>query len=56
MANLFPVDTDFEEFDIQSNKEVEFKGSYKFDVNKGEFVKNIDGTIAMFNEDEAYIQ
>lgn len=56
MANLFPIDTNFEESNIQINKEIEFKGSYKFDFEKGEFIKNIDGTIAKCNEEEAYIQ
>lgn len=56
MANLFPIETDFEELNVQSNQEVEFKGSYKFDFEKCEFIKNIDGTIARCNEEEAYIQ
>lgn len=56
MTNLFPMDTNFEELDIQNNDEIEFKGSYKFDFETGEFIKNIDGTIARCNEEEAYIQ
>ncbi len=56
MANLFPLETDFEELNIQNNDDIEFKGSYKFDFDKGEFIKNVDGTIAKCNEEEAYIQ
>lgn len=56
MVNLFPLETDFEELNIQNNNEIEFKGSYKFDFDKGEFIKNVDGTIVRCNEEEAYIQ
>lgn len=56
MANLFPIDTNFEELEIQNNDEIEFKGSYKFDFSTGKFIKNVDGTIAKCTEEEAYIQ
>lgn len=56
MANLFPIDTNFEELEIQNNDEIEFKGSYKFDFSTGQFIKNVDGTIAKCTEEEAYIQ
>lgn len=56
MTNLFPEDTNFEELNLQESSDVEFKGSYKFDFEIGEFVKNPDGTIAKCTEEEAYVQ
>ncbi len=56
MSNLFPQDTNFEELNLQDSSNAEFKGSYKFDFETGEFAKNIDGTIAKCNPEEAYIQ
>lgn len=52
MPNLFP-DSDYTDDTSSSsssttsdnNSDAGYKGSYKFDFNKGEFVKNPDGTI-----------
>jgi hypothetical protein len=57
MPNLFPEDAGFEENNIESLEEpLEFKGSYLFDFEKGEFVTNPDGTIAKCDDFQAYIQ
>lgn len=57
MPNLFPEDMSFEETNIESmNEPLEFKGSYLFDFEKGEFVKNPDGTIAKCDDLQAYVQ
>ncbi|NME95368.1 DUF2634 domain-containing protein [Clostridium cochlearium] len=57
MPNLFPEDMEFEENNIEELEEpLEFKGSYLFDFEKGEFVTNPDGTIAKCDDLQAYIQ
>lgn len=59
MPNLFP-ESDYTDDSTSSNinnKNNEgYKGSYKFDFTKGEFVKNPDGTIKKCNDLEAYAQ
>lgn len=57
MPNLFPS-TEFEEENfIETLQEpLEFKSSYLFDSEKGELVKNPDGTIARANDLQAYVQ
>lgn len=55
MQSLFPNDADFEV--EENNQESEdFKGSYLFDFDKGEFVTNPDGSIKRCNEKIAYKQ
>lgn len=61
MANLFPdsyyaEDTTASSSNTSSNSDAGYKGSYKFDFNKGEFVKNPDGTIKKCDDLEAYAQ
>lgn len=57
MPNLFPEDTSFEETSsTDTESSIEFKGSYLFDFEKGDFVKNPDGTIAKADDLQAYIQ
>lgn len=55
MPNLFP-DNDYQESSISVSSESEYKGSYKFDFDKGDFAKNPDGSIARCNGLEAYKQ
>jgi sporulation protein YlmC with PRC-barrel domain len=57
MPNLFPEDMSFEETSIENiDQPLEFKGSYLFDFEKGEFVKNPDGTIARCDDLQSYVQ
>ena len=61
MPDLFPKD---DEINLEENNNIEnnlneplnFEGSYLFDFEKGEFVKNADGTIAKCDFLQAYIQ
>lgn len=63
MANLFP-ESDYTNDTTSSststtsgnNSDAGYKGSYKFDFKKGEFVRNPDGTLARCNRLEAYEQ
>ncbi|MCJ0225444.1 DUF2634 domain-containing protein [Clostridioides difficile] len=58
MPNLFPVNENFETVELKNNDENELglKGSFLFDFEKGEFVKNADGTLKRCNKVEAYKQ
>lgn len=56
MPNLFPSSDYEDNADTVVAENVDYKGSYRFDFDKGEFVKNIDGTIAKCNDLEAYKQ
>ncbi|PRR85950.1 DUF2634 domain-containing protein [Clostridium luticellarii] len=59
MPNLFPENDytdDSTSLNINNKNNEGYKGSYKFDFNKGEFVKNPDGTIKKCNDLEAYAQ
>lgn len=57
MANLFPTKSlDSIDETIANSNNVQFKGSYGFDFEKGEFIKNTDGTIKIVDESEAYFQ
>lgn len=57
--NLFPEDMDFEITDVvQDEIELaeEFKGTYAFDFEKGDFKRGPDGKVIILNRLEAYIQ
>ncbi|MCH4199285.1 MAG: DUF2634 domain-containing protein [Clostridium tyrobutyricum] len=57
MPDLFPDNMNYSDDTIDvSDANTEYKGSYKFDFDKGEFVKNADGSIAKCNAAEAYKQ
>ncbi|BAH07927.1 DUF2634 domain-containing protein [Clostridium kluyveri] len=59
MPNLFPdsyYTDDTGSSTTNTNNGIEYKGSYKFDFNKGEFVKNPDGTVKKCDDLEAYSQ
>lgn len=57
MPDLFPDNMNYSDDTIDaSDANTEYKGSYKFDFDKGEFVKNADGSIAKCNATEAYKQ
>lgn len=56
MNDLFP-ESDYTDDSVSTDtEEAEYKGSYKFDFNKGEFVKNADGSIIKCDDTEAYKQ
>ncbi len=57
MPNLFP-DSDYNKNNTDTNVQepLVLKGSYLFDFNKGEFVKNPDGTIKKCDKLMAYKQ
>lgn len=59
MPNLFPdsyYTDDTGSSTTNTNTGIEYKGSYKFNFAKGEFVKNPDGTIKKCDDLEAYAQ
>lgn len=55
MANLFPVGS-LETTTLTDNSSIEFKGTYAFDFETGEFIRNTDGSIKILNKFEAYVQ
>lgn len=55
MANLFPIGS-LETTTITNDSSIEFKGTYAFDFETGEFIRNADGSIKILNEFEAYVQ
>lgn len=57
MPNLFP-DSDYNNNNTDTNVQepLVLKGSYLFDFNKGEFVKNPDGTVKKCDKLTAYKQ
>lgn len=57
--NLFPEDMDFEITDlVEDEMEVvdNFKKSYHFDFEKGEFEKGADGKVSLINRLNSYMQ
>lgn len=57
MPNLFPDNMNYDETSsLDTESSIEFKGSYLYDFEKGDFVKNPDGTLARCNSLEAYEQ
>lgn len=55
MPNLFPTGS-LENVTLKETKPIQFKGSYAFDFEKGDFIRNSDGSIAKVNDFEAYVQ
>lgn len=55
MPNLFPKGS-INNITLKKENPIIFKGSYAFDFERGEFIKNPDGSIAKCNEFEAYVQ
>lgn len=55
MANLFPTGS-LETVTVKENEKVEFKGSYAFNFETKEFIKNPNGTIKILDEFKSYIQ
>lgn len=55
MPNLFPKGN-LESITLKDKKPTQFKGSYAFNFETGEFIKNSDGSIAKVNDFEAYVQ
>ena len=61
MPNLFPEDFDFET-DIadavqrEDNRIEDYKSSYAFDFEKGDFKRGVDGKILIVDRLEAYMQ
>ncbi|HGM1477091.1 DUF2634 domain-containing protein [Clostridioides difficile] len=58
MPNLFPQNETFETVELKNNNEneLDLKGSFLFDFEKGEFVKNADGTLKKCDKVQAYKQ
>lgn len=56
MANLFPTGSLNGSINTQPKEDFEFKCTYAFDFESGEFIKNADGSIKILNEFEAYVQ
>ena len=57
MANLFPENTNFEVIDLEAKDEqLEFKGSYLFDFEKGDFVRDANGSIIKCDDRQAFVQ
>ncbi|HBG3897676.1 TPA: DUF2634 domain-containing protein [Clostridioides difficile] len=58
MPNLFPQSETFETVELKNNdeNELDLKGSFLFDFEKGEFVKNADGTLKRCYKVQAYKQ
>lgn len=55
MANLFPTGS-LDIITLTDNSNVDYKGTYAFDFETGEFIRNMDGSIKILNEFEAYVQ
>ncbi|ALB46206.1 DUF2634 domain-containing protein [Clostridium beijerinckii] len=55
MSNLFPIGS-LETTTLTNNSNTNFKGTYAFDFESGDFVKNADGSVKILNEFEAYVQ
>ena len=55
MANLFPNGS-LENITLKEEQKVEFKGTYAFDFEIGEFIRNADGSIKILDEFNAWIQ
>lgn len=59
MANLFPENMDFDITDFAENEDnsvANFKKSYAYDFEKGDFVRGPDGKILIVDRLEAYMQ
>jgi len=59
MTNLFPENMDFEITDMaesESDSVENFKKTYAFDFEKGDFIRGPDGKILLVNRLEAYKQ
>ena len=55
MLNLFPIGS-LDTTTLTDNSSVDFKGTYAFDFETGEFIRNTDGSIKILNKFEAYVQ
>lgn len=55
MANLFPTGS-LDITTLTDNSNVDYKGTYAFDFEAGDFIRNADGSIKILDEFEAYVQ
>ena len=55
MANLFPTGS-LGTTTLTDSSSIDFKGTYAFDFETGDFIHNADGSIKILNEFEAYVQ
>ncbi len=55
MANLFPTGS-FNNATLTDNSNIDYKGTYAWDFEAGDFICNADGSIKVLNEFEAYVQ
>lgn len=59
MANLFPEGTSFEITDYRKNRNNDvsnFKKTYAYDFEKGDFIRGPDGKVLLVDRLEAYVQ
>jgi hypothetical protein len=55
VANLFPTGS-FDTTTLIDSSNIDYKGTYAFDFESGDFIRNADGSIKILNEFEAYVQ
>lgn len=55
MANLFPTGS-LDITTLTDSSNVDYKGTYAFDFETGDFICNADGSIKILDEFEAYVQ
>lgn len=55
MANLFPTGS-LDITTLTDSSNIDYKGTYAFDLEKGDFIRNADGSIKILDEFEAYVQ
>lgn len=55
MANLFPANSVYSAV-LTDTSDIDYKGTYAFDFETGDFIRNADGSIKILNEFEAYVQ
>ncbi|MZK53684.1 DUF2634 domain-containing protein [Clostridium beijerinckii] len=55
MANLFPTSSVYTAV-LTDTSNIDYKGTYAFDFETGEFIRNADGSIKVLSEFEAYVQ
>lgn len=55
MANLFPTGS-FNTNTLTDSSSIDYKGTYAWDFETGDFIRSADGSIKILNEFEAYVQ
>lgn len=55
MPSLFPEGS-LNAATVTDNSKINYKGTYAYDFDNGDFIRNADGSIKVLNEFEAYVQ